>query len=192
MTPEIEEGIRERLWSEGSGDMAVHVILDAARDDRIYASVQASGTDWVCLYSGRIPGELAKVAPYLVKLSKKHAFTDSVIRNGWGESWGIFFRSNAPLEELRKHFHGLLTVINDEGNRMVFRYYDPRVFRVYLPTCNSDELKTVLGPVAAFMTEDRDASVMVEFRKQADSIEIEHHSLLRAFSRKALEEDLTP
>jgi hypothetical protein len=35
----------------------------------------------------------------------------------------------------------------------MFRYYDPRVLRVYLPTCTSDELKTVYGPVQQYFAE---------------------------------------
>jgi len=192
MTPEIEEGLFETLWLDNSRDSAVYVILDAARDDRIYEAVRSSGADQVCLYSGNIPEELAKVGPYLVKLKKEDRFTTSMLRDGWGESWGIFLRSTAAMEDLRKHFHGLLTVQDEGGKRMVFRFYDPRVFNAYIPTCNASELKAVFGPVDVFMTEARDSSVLMEFRKQADAIGIERHDLLRAFSRKALEDDPTP
>jgi hypothetical protein len=37
-----------------------------------------------------------------------------------------------------------------KGNRLVFRYYDPRVLRVYLPTCTPDELN-VIRPDRAFL-----------------------------------------
>lgn len=37
---------------------------------------------------------------------------------------------------------------------MLFRFYDPRVLRLYLPTCTSTELEQVFGPVGTFFTED--------------------------------------
>ena len=39
------------------------------------------------------------------------------------------------------------------GERVYFRFYDPRVLRVYLPTCSSSELKGVFGPVGRFVVE---------------------------------------
>jgi hypothetical protein len=32
---------------------------------------------------------------------------------------------------------------------LLFRYYDPRVLRVYLPSCRPSELETVFGPVVS-------------------------------------------
>jgi hypothetical protein len=193
MTPDFKEGIIERLWPGDTTEMGVYVILDTARDERVYDAVMSSRTDWACLYSGNIHRELAKVAPYLVKLRKEHFFINSLLRDGWGESWGIFLRSAAGLDELRKHFHGLLTVQDEAGNKIIFRYYDPRVFRVYLPTCNSSELKTVFGPADAFLMEARDSSVLLEFRRQGTTLGIKQHALLHAFSKIiAANEDLTP
>jgi hypothetical protein len=192
MTPEFEETLLDTLWINDNARTEVYVILDAARDDQIYDAAISQGPNCICLYSGKIAPELAKVAPYLVKLKKEAAFTESILRNGWGQSWGIFLQSAASVEEVRKHLHGLLTVRDEEGNKIIFRYYDPRVFRVYLPTCNASELTTVFGPVDAFMVEARDSSVLTEFRKEADALKTEQRSLLRAFSKQALEEDLTP
>jgi len=46
-----------------------------------------------------------------------------------------------------------LVVKDERGNRLVFRYYDPRVLRVYLPTCSPSELRTVFGPIECFWAE---------------------------------------
>ena len=54
---------------------------------------------------------------------------------------------------------------------MAFRYYDPRVLRAYLPTCNSEELRTVFGPIECFRTEDQnDAEHMLEFRFESGKL----------------------
>jgi hypothetical protein len=57
-----------------------------------------------------------------------------------------------------------LVVRDSSGNRLVFRYYDPRVLRVYLPTCVTAELRTVFGPIEGFWTESESPEKMLEFR----------------------------
>jgi hypothetical protein len=47
---------------------------------------------------------------------------------------------------------------------MVFRYYDPRVLRAYLPTCSIGELRTVFGPIECFWMEDKSPGTALEFR----------------------------
>ena len=36
---------------------------------------------------------------------------------------------------------------------LYFRWYDPRVLREYLPTCNAEELRTIFGSIDAFIVE---------------------------------------
>jgi len=54
---------------------------------------------------------------------------------------------------------------------MVFRYYDPRVLRVYLPTCVRSELRTVFGPIERFWTEGENPDKMLEFRFRERDLE---------------------
>ena len=44
---------------------------------------------------------------------------------------------------LRHHLKGFLRVRGESGQKMMFRYYDPRVLRVYLPTCNPIDTQLV-------------------------------------------------
>jgi hypothetical protein len=189
MTSDERDSVIEHLWPVPANARAMnaYVILDTARDERIYEFIRSSGLQSQCLYSGRIPIELAKVAPYLLRLEKDHPSTEWLIDAGWGESWGIFLHSGSRIDTLRQHFHSFLTVETEDGKRMVFRYYDPRVFRVYLPTCRIGELKTVFGPVRNFILETGDPSFLVNFRLESDRLIGRHHSLIQWAT-----EDLTP
>ena len=40
-----------------------------------------------------------------------------------------------------------------DGTPLYFRYYDPRVLRIFLPTCSAAQLKQMFGPVDAFLAE---------------------------------------
>ena len=79
------------------------------------------------------------------------------------KSWGIFLRSEASLEPLQRHLRKFLMVYTEDAKPLYFRYYDPRVFRVYLPTCTEMELKTIFGPVACFLAEGPSENSLIEF-----------------------------
>jgi hypothetical protein len=61
-------------------------------------------------------------------------------------------------------------VRTEDGTRLIFRYYDPRVLRVYLPTCRPAELETFFGPIDAFLTEGEGSGEMVEFRREQNRL----------------------
>jgi hypothetical protein len=139
------------------------MIADAARDQRISAMLASSYLEHSCLYSGPLPVKLKSVAPYLIQLQYNDARTDRFIERGWGNSWGIFLKCDVRLDSLRRHLREFLVVRDPAGNLVLFRYYDPRVLRVYLPTCSPTELSAIFGPVERFWTEGDQADILVEF-----------------------------
>jgi hypothetical protein len=124
----------------------------------------------VCLYRGELPPDLAACAPYLVHLQVETAFTEWIVREGWGKHWGIFALSSSDLRVLRNHFRALLTVYDPDGKPVLFRYYDPRVLRIYLPTCNREELGTFFGPVDSYVLEDEDGEGGMRFQIASDTL----------------------
>jgi len=148
---------------EGQTPQGVYAILDAARDDAVYQELVNSDIENICLYRGEKAIELATVAPYLINLKREDPFTQWFLNAGWGKSWGIFVQSPASLNELRQHFRTFLMVYDEEGKPLYFRYYDPRVLRVYLPTCNESELKVVFGPVTRYVIEGENANEMIAY-----------------------------
>jgi len=162
MTTSVLSRIEERLWPKGFS-REVWMIVDAARDSRVFSMLLDSHLEYSCLYSGPLQPELELAAPYLVQLDYDSRATRRLIQQAWGNNWGVFLRSDARLESLRRHLRGLLVVRDTRGNRLVFRYYDPRVLRPYLPTCTADELRTVFGPIQCFWVEEEDPLLAVEF-----------------------------
>lgn len=80
-----------------------------------------------------------------------------------GRQLGIFLRPHARIESLRRYLRELLIVKDERGKRLIFRYYDPRVLRVYLPTCFTQELQTVFGPIDRFLVEGEDPAALIRF-----------------------------
>jgi hypothetical protein len=164
MTSSLANTVIHHLWQteEGQPPPRVYAILDAARDERIYPKILAANNESICLHPGKKAEELAWVAPYLVTLAHADALTRWVLTNGWGKSWGVFVRSHAAFSELKRHFRSLLMVYDEEGKSLYFRYYDPRVLRVFLPTCNAGEIKTFFGPVDVFVLENEDPAACLK------------------------------
>src|SRR5262245_46615663 len=132
--------IRQALRLKAEPHLKVWTILDGARDEQIYRAYLGYSADRCCLSAGALPAELQMTAPYLVQLDRDDKFTRYLLDTGWGNSWGVFFRSDEVLERLRRHLRTFLRVTDESGRILVFRYYDPRVLRVYLPTCTAEEL----------------------------------------------------
>ena len=125
-------------------------VFDAARrppilpllDDDIDGEVQS-------LYDGESAVELAKYAPYLASLPAGSELLDQMIEQGWGDSWGIYLTSRKPLAEIRHHLRQFLIVRKSDGKEAYFRFYDPRVLRVYLEGCSGADVRTLFGPIDA-------------------------------------------
>lgn len=167
----LQRQIRQTLWAELRPGYKVWTILDGARDDRVYPTYLGTYLDKSCLYAGALPPELQVTAPYLVELDRDDRTTRSLIDYGWGNSWGIFLRSDAGLEKLRRHLRTFLRVRDERGKTLIFRYYDPRVWRLYLPTCSPGELRQVFGPVESYVVENDDGSGAIEFRLEQNRLQ---------------------
>ncbi len=180
------QAIEEFLWPTGSTRNA-WMVVDCARDQKqIFLFLLGCHLEYSCLYSGPLTPALEMAAPYLVQLEHDDQETRRLIQLSWGNSWGVFLKSGTSLEKLRRHLRGFLMVRDPQGRRMTFRYYDPRVLRVYLPTCNSEELRTVFGPIECFWTEDqKDSDHMLEFRFEAGRLARKTLSLTTGLNRSA-------
>src|SRR5262249_50861032 len=85
---------------------------------------------------------------------------------GWRRSFGIFIESPAPIEQLERHLRTfLLATVEGEEGTFYFRFYDPRVLRVYLPTCTPEELAAFFGPITRILVEGEEEDTMVELKR---------------------------
>ena len=170
MTDQLVARIEEILWPDGPRQN-VWMIVDGARTVDVFRFLLACHLEYSCLYSGPMTPDLEMAAPYLVQLDHGYRDTHQLIRQAWGNSWGVFFRSETSLKKLRRHLREFLVVRDTKGTRMAFRYYDPRVLRVYLPTCVTAELRSVFGPIECFWTESESPAKMLGFCLQERVLE---------------------
>jgi len=159
------EAIEALLWPQLAGarpPAAVWAVLDLARDPRIHQLLLTSRLEALSLYAGNVPRELERVAPHIVEMLPGHRLLHQLVDEGWGRSWGVYVRiEDSTL--LRHHLRKFLKVRDQRGRSLLFRYYDPRVLRSYLPTCTPDELAQVFGPISHWLLEDAGGESLIEF-----------------------------
>lgn len=157
------ERLEQQLWPEGER-RETWMVVDGARDRRIFGMLVDSYLEYACLYGSAVAPELEVVAPHLVRLDYQDRYSRRLLENGWGLSWGVFLKSNTGMDRLLRHLRRLLKVRDQRGKTLMFRYYDPRVLRAYLPTCTAEELRAVFGPIECIWTEHEDPGTLLEFR----------------------------
>ena len=154
--------LSQHLFADKSAH--AYAVLDGAMISDLLPNLHRYHPAYECLYRGELAPDIAEVAPYLVQLEPARDFTNWLLAHGWGHNWGIYATAATDLRALRRHFRTFLIVHDEEGKPLYFRFYDPRVLRVYLPTCKAEELKTIFGPVSNYIFEDKNPEAMLYFR----------------------------
>ena len=162
MTPAAVLELERVLWPKGYR-RDIWMILDCARDPRLFGLMLESRLEFSCLYNGSPLAPLESVAPHLVKLEYDDPSSRRLLERSLGDHRGILLKCDSHLVQVRRHLRQLLTVRGPDGVLLLFRFYDPRVLRVYLPTCYPAELRTVFGPVERYWAEDESSTSLIEF-----------------------------
>ena len=147
------EQLKRQLLEAADGQRA-YAVLDGASIPGLLAQlVKTPPVEHVCLYRGELEPEIAEVAPYLVQLAPDNDFTEWLLSNGWGKHWGVLLLTRATLVEVRNHLRRLLTVHDQSGKAMLFRFYDPRVLKSFVVQCLPAELEQLFGPIEVYYAE---------------------------------------
>lgn len=167
----LQKNLLRQLFADPN--LQAYAILDGASNpallDYLYAD---EPPEFVCLYRGELEPDMAECAPYLAKLEPDSAFTQWVTGECWGLHWGIFAVADCDLKAMRYHLRKLNMVYEPETNKpLLFRYYDPRVLNVFLPTCDEKQLKEFFGAVVSFFVEtDGDEKLICFYRNKQNVV----------------------
>lgn len=137
----------------------VYAVIDGAQSPQLRFKLYELNPESCCLWSGKLAPDLEEVAPYLVKLQQDSIFTDWLIKEGWGNSWNIFVESQLGFKAFRKQIRKLLLVKSPEGENLIFRFYDPRVIDIFLPTCDANQSAELFENLISIIYEKEDKLV---------------------------------
>ena len=164
--PPVPQSPQERLHALLSRDFQpLYVLLDAAREPSVLKVIFESKEEFQSLFEGPQGAQLTHFAPYLIRIPPKSALLDTLVRQAWAKSWGVFLTSDRPLKDLRTHFRQFLMVKLPNGKQVYFRFYDPGVLRLFLPTCLPKEAEEFFGPVKLFLMEGEDPRVALHYAR---------------------------
>lgn len=152
---ELEDLAREgRLWA----------VIDACEEPAVPTKMYELGENRaVCLYRGEAEVEHADIAPFLAHVDE--FLLQWIGENFWAKPWGIFAICSGEIDKLRTHFRKFLTVKDPDGEKMYFRYYDPRILKAFLPACNEKELHQLFGPLEAYVVTATESQQLIIFTK---------------------------
>lgn len=131
--------IQRQLFS--NTENFVYAVIDGAACPELRFKIYDWEPESSCLWSGKLEPDLEEVAPYMAKLEQGSSFTEWLIKEGWGNHWNIFIESVLDPKAFRKQIRKLQLVRSPEGKTLLFRFYDPRVMEMFLPTCDEEQLE---------------------------------------------------
>jgi hypothetical protein len=158
---ERSDFLRRTLFEQPEDNL--YAVLDGAAVKHLRSLIAEHDLEHVCLLRGELVPELAEVAPYLVRLPQESGFTELVVSKGWGNNWGIFVVSPHDMRAMRMHLRQFLDVWDPNGKPLYFRFYDPRVLRVFLPTCDGVQLPRLFRGVSTFFAEGEGMDALLRF-----------------------------
>lgn len=153
----------------------LYAVLDAARSPEILPWLKELPDGWMSLYRGEPADSLADVAPYIIQLDPAGEPLRHIIDKGIGDSWGILLTSPEPIETVHRHFRKFLMVKDEEERTLYFRFYDPRVLRIFLPTCTPEEAREFFGPISRFYIEESEEKLCVFSFHSSGAVKEKNH-----------------
>jgi hypothetical protein len=93
------------------------------------------------------------VLPYLAPCEPDSHLLHWIVDERWSTPWGFFLLSNAGIDRVYNHFCQNMQVELPTGERMIFRYYDPRILITFLPSCDEEQSRAFFGPARRFLCE---------------------------------------
>lgn len=139
------------------------VVLDGAISPAVVDLLNQAGVFYQSLYEGEQGRNLVPFGPYLAEIQKGGKLMPFLVKVGWGKSWGVFLGTNLEFGEARKHLRHFLMADIEGGQKVIFRFYDPRVMRVFIPTCNAEQRKEFFGKIQHFLVESEAETIVNRF-----------------------------
>jgi hypothetical protein len=159
--------LKNYLFSETT---RLYCILDGASVDALPMRLYETNTPNYCLFRGELEPDVLYAAPYVAVLLPGSTFSEWVFSESSGKHWGIYAHCRYSIKEMRRHCRALINVYDEKGNPLIFRYYDPRVLRKFLPTCNGDELETLFGKIETLFAETEDGNTLTAYRLENEQL----------------------
>lgn len=115
-------------------------VLDCAIDPSLYEHAVRLEPEWaVCLFE-RVVDRVRRASPWLVELSPSDPLSRAWRGAGWDKNWGVLLSSRADMKTVKLRLKRFTQArLPDGAGPVLFRFWDPRVLRVFLPTLEPED-----------------------------------------------------
>lgn len=145
---------------------ALFALVDAAGAEGALARLAGGGLEFESLFAGRPDERFFSVSPILIRCEPDVPPFTWLAGEAWRDGYVILLTAKASLHDLAAHFRKMLEVEDEHGRRVYFRFYDPRVLRVYLPTCTAAERAFFLGPAVRVLAPSETADTVLYYERE--------------------------
>ena len=152
------------------GEM-IYAVLDGARDGGLASEALRMRLTVRTLFVGPTAPYMTAVAPYLIGI-RNDAFLTRWARS-WGADAGILLATHQKdFDAVWEHMRELFIARDEDGDKLFFRFFDPRVIRLYLPTCTPEEAREFFGPMRCLLVEAADPAAALLCTPGEQGVEI--------------------
>lgn len=154
----------------------LYAVLDASSDKKLLSRIYNTP------HFEALSDEVANTAVgqytiHLVRLPADSPLLETLIHEGWGKKWGVYFTYSGELQGLPLHLHQLLET-KTTGDEAEFRYYNPSVLRDYLQHCSSEQALRCFGPIDHFLLESETSDELLQFTRTEFGVKTQIISLI--------------
>ena len=162
-------GLQEQLFKSRQND--VYAVIDGVSLPGLLAKLEEHEPKNTCLFRGELPFDLAEAAPYLVKLEKENKFSNWLLSENIEKPCCIYAKTTVKDDfiQFRKHFRSFLRVESPEGKSLLFRYYDPRVLKTYLPICTDEDNDILFKDIDSYLLFNKGDKSLQSFKRPIES-----------------------
>lgn len=155
--------------------MTMFAVVDPAREASLYehvARLEPGAAE--CLFEGRLKPQLKQASPHLVELAPDDPLAAAWRGKGWGQAWGILLSSRESLASVRRRLrHFTQAKLPDGQGPVLFRFWDPRVFRVYLPLVEPAEIGPWFEGIDHYLCETEDGAGTLRYSLKHGALAVE-------------------
>lgn len=129
-----------------------YALVDGARDARLIDLVRQSGSR-ACLYSGEYDADTEGALPWLVAIDPAEPIAKAWQAHETGRFWGMLCHSALDLADLRRQFRKVTTARLPDGEIVLFRFWDPRVFSTFITHASPQEAAPFFAGIDCYIAD---------------------------------------
>lgn len=147
--------------------MVNFILVDTARLELPLEDQKFLNEEYLYLPIEESGDQIKEISPLIFRFSANSKFCEWFYLNCWGGFCGVLISAKTfSIYDLFGHFKNFLTIQTEDNEVLYFRFYDPRVLKIFLPTCDQNQLLEFFGPIESFICEGDTKEEAIRFWHQ--------------------------